>query len=83
MIADYFVLCDGQSSRQVGAIADGIVKAVKDRGQLALSVEGKPDSGWMLIDFSSVVVHVFSPELRAYYNLEELWHEAPVVVHML
>jgi ribosome-associated protein len=82
LIADYFVLCNGQSSRQLKAIADGIVKTAKDQGEQALSVEGGLNSGWVLIDFGAVVVHVFSPELRHYYKLEELWQEAPVVVRM-
>jgi len=82
LIADYFVLCNGQSNRQLKAIADGVIKAVKDVGKLALSVEGNSDSGWVLVDFGAVVVHIFSPELRQYYKLEELWHEAPVVVRM-
>ena len=82
LIADYFVVCNGQSNRQLKAIADGVVKAAKDAGQRALSVEGDSDSGWVLVDFGAVVVHVFSVELRQYYKLEELWHEAQVVVRM-
>lgn len=82
LIADYFVICSGQSGRQVRAIVDGILKEVKDKGQLALSVEGDPECGWVLVDFSAVVVHVFSPDLRQYYRLEELWRDAPVVVRM-
>lgn len=82
LIADYFVLCSGQSNRQLKAIADGVSRGVKDLGQLALSVEGASDSGWVLVDFGAVVVHILSPELRQYYKLEELWHEASVVVRM-
>jgi len=82
LIADYFVLCDGQSARQLGAIADGIVKSLKDLGQRPLRVEGRPESGWVLVDVGAVIVHIFSPELRAYYALEELWQDAKVVVRM-
>ena len=82
LIADYFVICNGQSGRQLKAIADAVSKGIKDLGQLALSVEGASDSGWVLVDFGAVVVHIFSPELRQYYKLEELWHEAPVVVRV-
>jgi ribosome-associated protein len=82
LIADYFVLCDGQSARQLGAIADGIVRSLKDLGQRPLRVEGRPESGWVLVDFGAVIVHIFSPELRAYYALEKLWQNAKVVVRM-
>ena len=82
LVADYFVLCDGQSSRQLRAISDAIAQSLKELGERPLRVEGKPDSGWMLLDFGAVVAHVFSPELRAYYDLEALWKEAPIVVRM-
>ena len=82
LIADYFVLCDGQSTRQVGAIADAIVESLKELGERPLRIEGKPDSGWMLLDYGVVIAHIFSPELRAYYDLESLWKEAPMVVRM-
>jgi ribosome-associated protein len=82
LIADYFVLCDGQSSRQLRAIADGIVQSLKELGERPMRIEGTPDSGWLLVDYGAVVAHVFSPELRAYYDLESLWQEAPMVVRM-
>lgn len=82
LIADYFVLCDGHSNRQLGAITNGVVRSLKDLGQHALRVEGAPESGWVLVDFGSVIVHIFSPELRAYYGLEDLWEGAKVVVRM-
>lgn len=83
LLADYYVLCDGTSKRQMDAITEGLLEALKKEGTHAAVVEGTPESGWMLIDFGSVIVHVFSPEKRAYYQLEELWKEAPVVVRML
>ncbi len=82
LIADYFVLCDGQSTRQLRAIADGIVESLKEEGERPLRVEGTPESGWILIDFGAVIAHVFSPELRRYYDLESLWKEAPMVVRI-
>lgn len=82
LIADYFVICSGQSVRQLRAIVKDVIKAIKDLGQYPRFVEGTPESGWVLIDFGTVVVHVFSPELRSYYALEQLWREAPVVVRM-
>lgn len=82
LIADYFVLCSGESTRQLRAITDGIVEGLRESGQRPLRIEGTPESGWMLVDFGSVVAHVFSPELRAYYALEALWKDAPTVVRM-
>jgi ribosome-associated protein len=82
LIADYFVVCDGQSNRQLRAIAEAIVEASKEQGERPLQTEGTPESGWMLVDFGAVVVHIFSPELRNYYALEELWKDASVVVRI-
>jgi len=82
LIADYFVLCDGQSARQLRGISEGIVEALKVSGERPLRVEGTPESGWMLLDYGAVIAHVFSPELRTYYDLESLWKEAPIVVRM-
>jgi ribosome-associated protein len=82
LIADYFVVCNGQSSRQIRAIAEGISESLKDLGERPLRMEGTPDSGWLLMDFGSVITHIFSPELRTYYALEKLWQDAPVVVRM-
>ena len=83
LLADYYVICDGTSRRQMDAITEGLLETLKKGGTQTTVVEGTPESGWMLIDFGSVIVHVFSPEKRAYYQLEELWKEAPIVVRML
>jgi ribosome-associated protein len=82
-LADYFILCDGTSTRQINAITEDLVKDLKKAGSMPAIVEGKPESGWVLVDFGSVIVHVFSPEQRNYYQLEDLWKAAPVVVRML
>jgi ribosome-associated protein len=82
LIADYFVVCNAQSSRQIRAIAGGISESLKDLGERPLRMEGTPESGWLLMDFGSVIAHIFSPELRTYYALEKLWQDAPVVVRM-
>ena len=83
LLTDYFVLCDGASTRQIGAIVDGLLEELKKAGSQPALVEGTPESGWMLVDFGSVIAHIFSREQRAYYRLEELWQEAPIVVRML
>lgn len=76
---DYFVIANGQSDRQVTAIADSIVENLAREGVHPLSMEGNGDGRWVLIDFGDVVVHVFLDALREYYDLERLWSEAPKV----
>jgi len=76
--ADYFVVCSGNSDRQVKAIHDGIHEGMKKQhGLLPRRVEGLPQAHWVLMDYLDVVVHVFTPETRAFYRLEQLWGEAP------
>jgi ribosome-associated protein len=82
LLADYFVLCDAESVPQFRAIVEEVEKRAKAAGGRCLHVEGEPTSGWVLLDYGSVVVHVFDPELRAYYNLEELWKAARLVVRI-
>jgi ribosome-associated protein len=82
LLADYFVLCNADSPPQFNAILDEVEKQTKAAGSRHLHVEGKPDSGWVLVDYGDVVVHIFDPELRAYYNLEGLWKEARLVVRI-
>jgi ribosome-associated protein len=76
--ADYFVVCTGNTDRQVKAIHDGIHVGMKqDHGLLPRRVEGLPQAHWVLMDYLDVVVHVFTPETRGFYRLEQLWGEAP------
>jgi ribosome-associated protein len=81
-IADYFVIATGESERQLQALADEIQKQLKKHRVLPIGVEGMASSGWVLLDYGSVIVHLFSPALRDYYRLEKLWERAPVVVRM-
>ena len=75
---DRFVVCTGTSERQVKAIHDGIHLGMKDQhGLLPRRVEGVGESRWILMDYLDVVVHVFTPETREYYRLEQLWGEVP------
>jgi ribosome-associated protein len=82
-LADYYVLCDGGSKRQIDAITSDLLENLKKEGSQHAVLEGNPESGWVLIDFGSVIIHVFTPEKRAYYQLEDLWDNAPIVVRML
>jgi ribosome-associated protein len=78
--ADYFLICTGRSDRHTKAIHDAIHAGLKQRhGLLPRRVEGFSEGRWILIDYLDVVVHVFTPETREHYRLEQLWGEAPVV----
>jgi ribosome-associated protein len=74
-IADNMVVASGRSSRHVGAIADQLIEKLKQVGRKGLRVEGMPQCDWVLVDAGDVVVHVFRPEVRSFYNLEKLWSE--------
>jgi ribosome-associated protein len=82
-MADYFVICSGASDRQLGAIADGIIEGAKDAGITPIGREGAAGSRWLLIDFGSVIVHVMSVPEREYYQLEKLWSDAALLLHVL
>jgi ribosome-associated protein len=75
-IADYFVICEGETDRQVRAIADGMVEAAKAKQLRPLGIDGQTDATWILLDFDSVLAHVFLPGERSYYDLESLWAPA-------
>lgn len=80
--ADYFVICEGESTTQVQAIANNVHRRVKDElGIFPSHTEGVKDSRWVLVDYFGLVVHVFYPETRSYYDLENLWHDARVVTY--
>ena len=82
LLADYFILCSAESTPQFKAILDEVDKQAKAAGGRRKHVEGEPDSGWVLLDYGSVVVHVFDPDVRTYYDLEGLWSEARLVVRI-
>jgi ribosome-associated protein len=82
LLADYFVLCNAESTPQFRAILDEVEKQTRAAGGRPLHVEGDAASGWVLLDYGSVVVHIFDPELRDYYGLEELWNQARLVVRI-
>ncbi|TVR06043.1 MAG: ribosome silencing factor [Salinarimonadaceae bacterium] len=74
-IADAMVVATGRSDRHVGAIADRLIKELKDNGFGAPRVEGMPACDWVLIDGGDVIAHIFRPEVRSFYNLEKMWGE--------
>ena len=72
-IGDYMVIASGRSDRHVGAIADQLHKKLKDAGHGRVRLEGQPQCDWVLIDTGDIIVHVFRPEVREFYNLEKMW----------
>jgi ribosome-associated protein len=74
---DFFVVCSGNTERQVNAIKEGIYDSLKREGVMPRRVEGEREAHWVLMDYLDAVVHIFTPETREYYRLEQLWGEAP------
>jgi ribosome-associated protein len=80
---DYFVLCTGASERTLKALADEVQKKIKKEfDRPGFSIEGDAESGWMLIDYGNVILHLFSQPVREYYQLEELWQDGKVMLHV-
>ena len=81
-LADAFVICSGGSERQIDAIADGVVSGLRDTGIRPIGREGTPDSHWILLDYGSVIVHIFTPPERDFYLLEKHWSEAKTILRV-
>ena len=79
---DYFVICSGESDRQLKAILDTIEETLRKEARLKLRHEGDVGTGWVLLDGGDVIIHVFSPEQRHFYQLEELWSKATPVLRI-
>lgn len=83
VFANYFLICNGENERQLKALAENIAGDAKHKANtLASGIEGEPYGGWVLVDFDDLIVHIFSPEKRGYYDLEDLWRDARVVLRM-
>ncbi len=82
-LADYFVICEGTSERQLRAIDEAILGELKKQNVAIYHKEGTPKSGWILLDYGNVLAHIFTPERRSYYQLEQLWEEAPTVMRIM
>ncbi len=82
IVADYFVIATGTTERQLNALMDALVEQLDAEGAPVLRTEGTPESGWVLVDFGGVIVHLFSPLRRSFYRLEQLWSGAKVVVRI-
>jgi len=81
-MADYFVICSGGSERQLGAIGDGIAEKLREEGVRPIGREGGANSHWTLLDFGAVIVHIFAPPERDYYQLERHWSKAKTVLRV-
>lgn len=82
IIADYFVICSGTSYRMLNALAEAVNEHLREHHRIKTRVEGEPQNGWLLADYGDVVLHIFSPEQRDYYRLEDFWSEGKVIVRM-
>jgi len=82
-MADYFVIASGRSETQVQALSKAIVDELRDEGIKPIGVEGRSNARWVLLDYGSVIVHLFAPEEREYYGLERLWSEATQVARLV
>jgi ribosome-associated protein len=80
--ADYFVILSGESKRQIEAISDEIHRVLGEEGIAVQHREGSVDSGWILMDFSGVIIHIFAPSEREYYHLERLWSKATPLIRI-
>lgn len=83
VFTDFFLICNGENERQLQALADGITETAKQKTDtLPWGIEGEAASGWLLVDFGDVIVHLFSDDKRQYYNLDDLWGDGHVVLRM-
>jgi ribosome-associated protein len=80
--AEFFVICTGTSDRMLEALADAAIEQVKTKHDLRSRLEGRTQDGWILVDFGDVILHLFSPDRRDYYRLEELWQKGKVLLRL-
>ena len=80
-VADYMVICSGRSTRQVAAIAEKLVQRLKDDFGIYAKMEGKETADWVLVDSGDVIVHIFRPEVREFYQLEKMWVQGATDTH--
>jgi ribosome-associated protein len=81
-ISDYFIICSGTSDRMLDALASAVQRELRTTHNIRTRIEGDPKTGWILADYGGVILHLFAPDRRDYYRLEELWGEGKVVLHL-
>jgi ribosome-associated protein len=79
---DYFIICTATSNRMLNALAEDVVEKTRLEHKRKGRIEGTPDAGWMIVDYGDIVVHIFDPDLRRYYKLEELWDRGKVLLRV-
>lgn len=72
-VADYMLVASGRSNRHVGALSDYVIRALKDEGYKDIGIEGQEGCDWVLVDIGDVILHIFRPEVRVFYNIEKIW----------
>jgi ribosome-associated protein len=82
VFADYFIICSGTSDRMLDALANTVSEFLHTNYQRSVRTEGEPREGWVLIDAGNIIVHLFSPEQRNYYKLEDLWSHGKILLHL-
>jgi ribosome-associated protein len=82
LLADYFIICSGNSERQISALSNGVSRELKGEVGRPLHTEGEAAGGWVLIDYGDVIVHIFAADARELYDLEGFWQEAKTVVRI-
>jgi len=82
IFADYFIICSGTSDRMLLALANSVIEHIHNKYQWSVRLEGESRGGWILIDAGDIIVHLFSPEQRNYYKLEELWSQGKLLLHL-
>ncbi len=82
VFADYFIICNGTSDRMLKALGNTVVEFLHTKYHWPVRSEGEPREGWVLIDAGDIIVHLFSPEQRNYYKLEELWSQGKILLHL-
>lgn len=80
--ADFFIICNGTSDRMLDSLANALIEGAHQRYGLPARIEGRPEDGWLLVDLGDVVVHLFSPDQRDYYRLEQLWEKGKVLLRL-
>ncbi len=80
--ADYFIICTGTSDRMLDSLAEAILETAAKRYDLDGKLQGLASSGWLVIDLGDIVVHLFSPDQRSYYRLEQLWEKGKIIVRL-
>ncbi len=81
-ITDYFVIANGTSDRMIDSLANYVIDGIRDDCQIHGTIQGVTGGGWMLIDYGDVIVHIFSPDRRAYYSIEDLYKEAKILLRV-